>query len=85
MSSWARSKAEAFFGRRATRLGRGRIVVGAAMVLAVVSAALGAVPDSADAQSAGAGYFSDDDGSVHEQALNALGGSCWLASSAVRG
>ncbi len=79
MSSWARSKAEAFFGRRATRLGRGRIVVGAAMVLAVVSAALGAVPDSADAQSAGAGYFSDDDGSVHEQALNALGARGVLA------
>ena len=79
MSSWARSKAEAFFRRRATRLGRGRIVVGAAMVLAVVSAALGAVPDSADAQSAGAGYFSDDDGSVHEQALNALGARGVLA------
>ena len=72
MSSWARSKAEAFFSRRSTRLGRGRIVVGAAMVLAVVAAALGIVPDSADAQSAGAGYFSDDDGSVHEPALDAL-------------
>ena len=42
------------------------------MVLAVVAAALGIVPDSADAQSAGAGYFSDDDGSVHEPALEAL-------------
>ena len=72
MSSWARSEAEAFFGRSATRLGRGRIVVGVALVLAVATAVLGAVPDFADAQSAGAGAFSDDDGSVHEPALNAL-------------
>ena len=72
MSSWARSKAEAFFGRRLTRLRLGRIVGGAAMVLAVAAAGLGAVADSADAQSAGAGYFSDDDGSVHEPALDAL-------------
>ena len=48
------------------------------MVLAVVAAAL-AVPDAADAQSAGAGYFSDDDGSVHEPALDALASQGVLA------
>ena len=42
------------------------------MALAVAAAALGTVPDSADAQSAGAGYFSDDDSSVHEPGLDAL-------------
>ena len=42
------------------------------MVLAAVTATLGAAADSADAQSAGAGYFSDDDGSVHQPALDAL-------------
>ena len=41
------------------------------MVFAVATAALGAVPDSAGAQS-GAGHFSDDDGSVHEPGLEAL-------------
>ena len=51
---------------------RGRVVVGAAIVLAVVTAALGGVADSADAQPGGAGYFNDDDGSVHEPALDAL-------------
>ena len=49
------------------------------MVLAVVSAVLGAGADSADAQSAGAGYFSDDDGSVHEPALDALASQGVLA------
>ena len=42
------------------------------MVLAAVTATLGAAADSADAQSAGAGHFGDDDGSVHEPALEAL-------------
>ena len=44
----------------------------AVVTLAVVGVALGAVPDSADAQPAGASHFSDDDGSVHEPALDAL-------------
>ena len=42
------------------------------MALVATASALGAVPDRADAQSAGAGPFSDDDGSVHEPALDAL-------------
>ena len=49
------------------------------MVLAVVAAALSGVADPADAQSAGAGYFSDDDGSVHEPALDALASQGVLA------
>ena len=44
----------------------------AAVALAVVGAALGVAPHSAEAQSDGASYFSDDDGSVHEPALEAL-------------
>ena len=44
----------------------------AAVLLAVVGLTLGAAPDSAVAQSEDGGYFSDDDGSVHELALEAL-------------
>ena len=54
------------------RLGLGRMVVGVAVVFAVATAALGAVPDSVGAQSAGTRHFSDDDGSVHEPGLEAL-------------
>ena len=50
----------------------GRVLLWAVVALAVVGVGLGAVADSADAQSEGAGSFSDDDGSVHEVALNAL-------------
>ena len=49
-----------------------RLLFRAGLVLAVVGAALGAAPVSVGAQSEGAGYFSDDDGSVHEPALDAL-------------
>ena len=49
------------------------------MVLAVATTVLGAVPDFADAQSAGAGHFSDDDGSVHEPAFDALASQGVLA------
>ena len=61
------------------RLGRGRIAVGAALVSIVATTVLGAVPDFVDAQSAGAGAFSDDDGSVHEPALDALASQGVLA------
>ena len=44
----------------------------AGLVLAVVGAALGAAPASVGAQSERSGYFSDDDGGVHEPALDAL-------------
>ena len=46
--------------------------MGAALVFAVAATTLGAAADSADARAAGAGYFSDDEGSVHEPALDAL-------------
>lgn len=49
-----------------------RALFQAVLALAVVGAALGAAPVSVEAQSEGSGYFSDDDGSVHEPALNAL-------------
>ena len=48
-----------------------RVLLGAAVASAVLGAVLSAsVP--VEAQSEGAGYFSDDDGSVHEPALDAL-------------
>ena len=51
----------------------------AAVTLAVVAALLGTAPAAAEAQSTGAGYFSDDDGSVHERALDALAAEGILA------
>ena len=48
-----------------------RTLLWAAVTLAVVATTLGAASDPAEAQS-GAGSFSDDDGSVHEPALDAL-------------
>jgi|GEM_PF-1686794 len=51
---------------------RRRLVMRAAAALAVLAALLGAAPAAAEAQSTDAGYFSDDDGSVHEPALDAL-------------
>ena len=69
---WARRSAEAVSGWRPMRLGRRRTILRAAMALVVATAALGTVVDAAEAQSEGVGYFSDDDGSVHEPALDAL-------------
>ena len=54
------------------RVSAGRVLLRAVVVLAVVGAALGAAPAFAEAQSEGAGHFRDDDGSVHEPALDAL-------------
>ena len=51
----------------------------AAVALVVVAALLGAAPAAVEAQSTGAGYFSDDDGSVHEPALDALAAQGVLA------
>ena len=58
----------------------GQVLLWLAVVPAVVGAALGAVPVSAAAQ-AGAGSFSDDDGSVHEPALDALASQGVLAGT----
>ena len=57
---------------RGSRRGRGGVcwVWVALMVLAVLAAVLGAVADSVEAQAGGS--FDDDDGSVHEPALEAL-------------
>ena len=49
-----------------------RVLFRVAVALAVVGAAVGVAPASVGAQSEGVGYFSDDDGSVHEPALEAL-------------
>ena len=56
-----------------------RVLCRVAVASAVVVAALGAVPAAADGQSEGAGHFSDDDGSVHEAALDALASQGVLA------
>jgi len=49
-----------------------RVLLGAVMVLAAVAALLGAAPRRAAADEGAEDHFSDDDGSVHEPALNAL-------------
>ena len=56
-----------------------QVMFRAAVALAVLGAAVSAAPASAGAQSEIAGHFSDDDGSVHEPALNALAGRGVLA------
>ena len=61
------------------RVSLGRSLCTAAVASAVAWTALGVVPDSASAQSEGTGYFSDDDGSVHERALDALAAEGILA------
>ena len=55
-----------------SRVVASRVWSWAAVALTVLAAVLGAAPDSAGAQSGDASYFTDDDGSVHEQALDAL-------------
>ncbi|MYG99284.1 MAG: S-layer homology domain-containing protein, partial [Acidimicrobiaceae bacterium] len=57
------------------------LVIRASVALAVVAALLGAAPAAAEAQPADAGYFSDDDGSVHEPALDALAARGVLAGT----
>ena len=56
----------------AARSGPGRVLLWTAVVLAVAGASLGAAPASAAADEEADGYFTDDDGSVHELALDAL-------------
>ena len=52
--------------------GPGRVVLWTVVALAVVGASLGAAPGLAVADEGTEGHFSDDDGSVHEPALDAL-------------
>ena len=51
----------------------------AVVALAVVAVLSGAAPAAVEAQSADTGYFGDDDGSVHEPALDALASQGVLA------
>ena len=54
------------------RVSFGRVMLWAGVALAVFGALLGAAPERAAADEETDGYFSDDDGSVHEPALEAL-------------
>ena len=63
----------------AARTNSGRVLLWAAMVLAVVAALLGVAPGRAAADDGTGGYFGDDDGSVHEPALDALASQGVLA------
>ena len=64
---------------RAVWSGRGRVLSGAVATLAVVAASLGAASGVAAADDGTNGAFSDDDGSVHELALDALAAEGVLA------
>ncbi len=57
---------------RSARTGFGRVLLATATAAAVVAALLGAAPGLAAADAGADGAFSDDDGSVHEPALDAL-------------
>ena len=65
----------------AARASLGRVLLCAAAALAVVGAALGVAPGRAAADEGADGYFSDDNGSVHEPALDALASRDVLAGT----